>query len=65
MGVKEFVARASLVVLWLRLCASIAGGTGSIPGWGTKMQCCVAKEKKEFVTILKPHHMYPLPFFFS
>ena len=27
----------SLVVLWLRLCASIAGNTGSIPGWGTKI----------------------------
>ena len=22
---------------WLRLCASIAGGVGSIPGWGTKI----------------------------
>ena len=27
----------SLVVLWLRLCASTAGGTGSIPGQGTKI----------------------------
>ena len=26
----------SLVVQWLRLCASNAGGTGSIPGHGTK-----------------------------
>ena len=27
----------SLVVQWLRLHASIAGGTGSIPGRGTKI----------------------------
>ena len=27
----------SLVVQWLRLCASDAGGTGSIPGRGTKI----------------------------
>ena len=27
----------SLVVQWLRLCASNAGGTGLIPGWGTKI----------------------------
>ena len=26
-----------LVVQWLRLHASTAGGTGSIPGWGTKI----------------------------
>ena len=28
--------RISLAVQWLRLCASTAGGTGLIPGWGTK-----------------------------
>ena len=27
----------SLVVQWLRLCASIAGGMGLIPGWGNKI----------------------------
>ena len=27
----------SLVDQWLRLCVSIAGGTGSIPGQGTKI----------------------------
>ena len=26
-----------LVVQWLRLCASSAGGMGSIPGWGTRV----------------------------
>ena len=25
------------MVQWLRLCTSTAGGTGSIPGWGTKI----------------------------
>ena len=29
--------RTSLVVQWLRLCASGAGGMGLIPGWGTKI----------------------------
>ena len=27
----------SLAVQWLGLCASTAGGMGSIPGWGTKI----------------------------
>jgi len=27
----------SLVVQWLRLSASTAGGVGSIPGWGNKI----------------------------
>ena len=27
----------SLVVQWLELCTSTAGGTGLIPGWGTKI----------------------------
>ena len=29
--------RTSLVVQWLRLRGSNAGGVGSIPGWGTKI----------------------------
>ena len=40
----------SLVVQWLRLCASTARGMGSIPGWGTKilhaLQCGQKKKKK-------------------
>ena len=38
----------SLVVQWLRLCASNAGGMDSIPGWGTKIPHttqCLAKTK--------------------
>ena len=31
------LSRNSLVVQWLGLCASTAGGTGSLPGWGTKI----------------------------
>ena len=27
----------SLAVQWLRLCTSTAGGSGSIPGWGTRI----------------------------
>ena len=30
------VGGTSLVVRWLRLCASNAGGLGSIPGWETE-----------------------------
>ena len=31
----------SLVVQWLRIWDSMAGGIGLIPGWGTKLlQCC-------------------------
>ena len=34
---KNEDAGTSLVVQWLRLRASTAGGTGLIPGWGTKI----------------------------
>ena len=34
---KTAVPGSSLVVQWLRLHPSIAAGTGSIPGWGTKI----------------------------
>ena len=40
----------SLAVQWLRLCTSTAGGTGSIPGRGTKIPHaaqCSQKEKKK------------------
>ena len=36
----------SLVVQWLRLCTSTAGGTGSIPGLGTKPKKKIAERKK-------------------
>ena len=34
---QEETGGASLVVQRLRLCASTAGGMGSIPDWGTKI----------------------------
>ena len=34
--VKKDHPGTSLKVYWLRLHASTAGGTGSIPGWGTR-----------------------------
>ena len=34
------------MVQWLRLPASTAGATGSIPGWGTKISNALAKRKK-------------------
>ena len=47
MPIREFQA-----VQWLRLHASTAGGTGSIPGWGTKIpqavQCRQKKKKSQF-----------------
>ena len=36
-NIRNYVLGASLVVQWLRLCASKAGGMGSIPGGGTKI----------------------------
>ena len=34
---KNWCPGTSLAVRWLRLCVSNAGGTGSIPDWGTKI----------------------------
>ena len=49
----------SLVVQWLGLRASTAGGTGSIPDWETKilraMQQCGQKKKRD------QYHMTDLP----
>ena len=38
---KLLALGASLAVQWLRLCASTAGGMGSIPGPGTKISFAV------------------------
>ena len=38
-----------LVVQWLRLHSSNAGGTGSIPGWGTKMPHAVWHHRRNFL----------------
>ena len=44
---------SSLVVQWLGLLTSTAGGTGSIPGLGTKIQQHDQKKKKDLWVVLK------------
>ena len=44
----------SLEVQWLGLCASTAGGTGSIPGWGTKILHTAQSAKKKKKVMKKP-----------
>ena len=46
---RKEILGTSLAVQWLRLRDSSAGGTGSIPGWGTKIPraaWCGQKDKK-------------------
>ena len=43
---KEDVVRTSLVVQWLRLCASTAGGENMIPDGGS-FACCTVRPKKK------------------
>ena len=42
-------AVTSLAVQWLRLCASTAGGAGSIPGRGTKIPHAAGHSRKIFL----------------
>ena len=49
----------SLVVQWLILCASSAGDTSSIPGWGTKVLSSHGVQPKK--KTLKHEHHYLLP----
>ena len=44
--IKRWQQGTSLAVQWLRRCASTAGGTGSIPGWGTKIPHTADQPKK-------------------
>ena len=46
MAIIKKTTGTSLVVLWLRLRASTAGGMGSIPGWGTKIPHAKQRGKK-------------------
>ena len=53
-----------LVVQWLRLHASNAGGTGSIPSWGTKIPHVMRpkdkeRKKKEIPRVLGALHQEP------
>ena len=43
---SRFPLWISLVAQWLRLHASFAGGTGLIPGWGTKIPHAVGQGQK-------------------
>ena len=43
----------SLVVQWVRLQASTAGGTDSIPGWGTKIPHALWQKKKKKNSLFK------------
>ena len=53
--------RNSLVVPWLGLRASTAGGLGSIPRWGTKIPHAhgSAKKKKKFIWNLRTKDVQP------
>ena len=44
----------SLKVQWLGLCASTAGGTGLIPGGGSKILCAVVQPKNRRKQITSP-----------
>ena len=46
----------SLVVHWLRLCASTAGGTGSMPGRGTRIPHASQCRPKKVTFVLKIIH---------
>ena len=43
---KNYKRGTSLAVQWLALCASNAGGVGSIPGWGTRIPHAARGSKK-------------------
>ena len=56
------IIESSLAVQWLRLCASVIGDTGLIPGWGTKMPHGMAKKKKKVETIESSSEMWQVSF---
>ena len=45
--INDDISGISLAVKWLRICATKAEGTGSIPGQGTKILCCMVWPKRE------------------
>ena len=59
---KDHILGTSLVVQWLRLCTSTAGGTGSIPGWGSSS--CFEVQPKKKKNIKRSHtvcfHLYDI-----
>ena len=57
--VYDMLRETSLVIQWLRLCASNQGGTGLIPGQGTKIPCVMwhSQKIKEFKTTVGIIHI--------
>ena len=51
MTTRIIIRGTSLVVQWLGLCASTAGSTGSIPGWGTRTPNASWSGKKKFTYV--------------
>ena len=43
---NSLLSGTSLEVQWFRLCTSTAGGTGSIPGWGSRILNAVWCDQK-------------------
>ena len=50
---KHFIDGTSLVVQWLGLCAPTAGGTGWIPGWGTRISHATWHSQKKMFNKIK------------
>ena len=63
MTIRKIFLRTSLAIQWLRLCASTAGGTGSIPGQGTKISHATQCNQKH-IYIYTYIYIY-IYFFFS
>ena len=51
---KTVFSKTSEAVQWLRLCASTTGGTGSIPGWGTKAPHAAGRPKEKKQKLFSP-----------
>ena len=64
---KKFSQGTSLVVWWLRMCASIGGGMGlSLAGeLRSHMPCSVAKNKNKQKTLKSLINIILIPFVFS
>ena len=58
-AIKHTIGGMSLMVQWLGLCASTAGGVGSIPGQGTKILKAMQHGQKKKKT--KPNQTKKTP----
>ena len=55
MLISRIIFRTSLVVQWLRLPSSNAGGMCWIPGWGSKIPPAALSKKKFFLIKIIMH----------